>query len=132
MSPVQLTKRKPALDHRRHASGPVVRVLVQLTYGHFITARWTLRTLRATPRRNSLDHVSKGHVSPLLQAEIAVNELGKSSRQQVLNLITTEVTDDGSLATQSPFEPHMFFAEAAARELSKPHVGLLLHAGFPI
>src|SRR5262249_62173803 len=26
----------------------------------------------------------------------------------------------------------MFFAEAATRELSKPRVGLLLHAGFPI
>jgi hypothetical protein len=68
----------------------------------------------------------------LLQAEIAVDELAQVSRQQVVNLIATDVTDDGWLAAQGPFEPYVLIAEAATRELSKPHVGFQLHTRFPV
>src|SRR5262249_62392145 len=93
-----------------------------LKYSRSIARGWVLRLFSASCG-DSAKHVAKFHVIHFLQAEIAVNELAQVSRQQVLNLIATDVTEDGSLATQSPFEPHMFFAEAATLELSKPNVG---------
>jgi hypothetical protein len=67
-----------------------------------------------------------------LQAEIALHELTQVSRQQVLNLITPDVMDDGWLASQGAFEPYVLIVEAATRELSKPHVGFQLHTRFPV
>src|SRR5262245_2693041 len=81
---------------------------------------------------DSAEQVAKFYVINLLQAEIALHELAQVSRQQVLNLIAPDVTDDGWLAPQGPFEPYVLIAEAATRELSKPHVGFQLHTRFPV
>src|SRR5262245_65874716 len=80
---------------------------------------------------DSAEQVAKFHEINLLQAEIALHELAQVSRQQVLNLIAPDVTDDGWLAAQGPFDPYMLIAEAATRELSKSHVGYQLHTRFP-
>ena len=57
--------------------------------------------------RNPLKNVSKDHVINLFQADVAFHEMTQISRQQVLNLIATDVTDDGPLAAQGPFEPYV-------------------------
>src|SRR5262249_57442430 len=49
-----------------------------------------------------------------------------------LNVVGRGVAGGGWVGGGGPLEPYVLIVEAATRELSKPHVGLLLYARFPV